>query len=150
KLRFQFDTKGVGKIFGYSFNGSGSSNFPLTDGNNSTSANIASQLVPGAQAGLQSLGGRFNALVQALPTDNNVRILSTPKVFTSNNQEAEIDITTNVPYVTNAFTGALTVGSNVTYDFLPVGVTLDVTPRITADGRVTIDVYAQASELLGF
>ncbi|MCC6728867.1 MAG: hypothetical protein IT208_05960 [Chthonomonadales bacterium] len=146
KLGFQFDAHGIGRIFGTQIQTSGSSNFPIGTAG-STSANIGSPAQPGGQLGVQS--ANFNALIQALTSDQNVRILSTPKVFTSNNQQATIDIVTRVPYVTSSFTGALTVGNSVTYDFLDVGVTLDVTPRI-AEGLVTIDVYATASELLGF
>lgn len=149
KLGFQFDFKGVGRLFGSGYSQSGSSNFPL-GANGNTSANIATPENPGLNYGVQAISGNYNALIQALSTDNKVRILSTPKVFTSNNQEATIDVTTNIPYVTSSYTGGLNIGSSVNYDFLPVGITLDVTPRITQDGVVTIDVVSTASELLGF
>jgi general secretion pathway protein D len=149
KLGFQFDAKGIGKFLGTEINQSGSSNFPLGSAG-STTGNITNPINPGAQYGIQAVNGKFNALLQVLATDNRVRILSTPKVFTSNNQQAVIEITTDIPYVTSSFTGGFNIGSNVNYDFLPVGVQLNVTPRITNEGLVTIDVVATASELLGF
>ncbi len=149
KLGFQFDAKGIGKILGTGIAQSGSSNFPLGTAG-TASSNISSPIQPGAQYGIQADNGRFNALVQALNTDSKVRVLSTPKVFTSNNQQATIDIVTHVPYATSSYTGGLNVGSSVSYSYLDLGVTLDVTPRITNDGRVTIDVMATTSDLVGF
>ncbi len=147
KLGFQFDAKGIGTLFGNPINQSGSSNFPIGTAG-TTSSNIASPISPGVQYGVQS--DKFSALVQALNTDNRVHILSTPRVFTSNNQQATVSVVTRVPYATSSFTGGLNIGSSVTYDWIDVGITLDVTPRITADGLVTIDAVATASELLGF
>jgi general secretion pathway protein D len=148
KLGFQFDAKGVGKIFGTSINHGGSSNFPVGSGS-TTSTNIANPINPGGQYGVSALNGNFNALVQALETDNKVRILATPRVFTSNNQQATIDITTNIPIVSSSPIIGFG-GTTNNYTPLPVGITLNVTPRITKDGLVTIDVYASDSELLGF
>jgi general secretion pathway protein D len=147
KLGFQFDAQGVGKFLGTSINQSGSSNFPV-GGGGTTSGNIATPLSPGAQFGVQAINGAFNALVQAIATDDRFNVLSTPKVFTSNNQQAEILVVTQVPYVTNQFTSQF--GASNAFDFIPVGITLNVTPRITSDGLVTIDVVSTASDLLGF
>lgn len=150
KLGVQFDAKGVGKILGSAGTQSTNSNFPLgTSG--STLGNITAAVNPGFQFGVQALSGRYNALVQALMTDNRVRILSTPKVFTSNNQQGLIDITTQVPYVTGATQNSIiSTGTNITTQFLDVGIQLQVTPRIARDGLVTMDVVTTASELLGF
>ncbi len=149
KLGVQFDAKGVGKVLGLSVNQSGSSNFPVSGGG-TVGQNVTTPLNPGSQYALQAVNGTYNALVQALATDNKIRVLSTPKVFTSNNQQATIDIVTSIPYVSGTFFGGIGGGATANTAFIDVGVTLDVTPRITADGRVTIDVYAEASELLGF
>ena len=148
KLGVQFDANGIGKILGDAFTQTGSSNFSLSGGN-TTSSSITAGVAPGFQYGIQAVSGKFNALLQALSTDTRVRILSTPKVFTSNNQNATISITTNVAYVTSSYTST-TTGSSSNYDFLNLGISLDVTPQITADGHVTIAVVADDSELLGF
>jgi len=147
KLGFQFDARGVATLPGHKFNQSGSSSFPLGTAG-STSANIATPINPGAQYGLQALSGRFNALVQALATDNKVKIIATPKVFTSNNQQATINITTNVPIIRSLSTNVL--GASTNYEELPVGIELFVTPRITQDGIVSIDVLASQTDLVGF
>ncbi len=146
KLGFQFDAKGIGKFLGSSINQSGSSNFPVSP-TGTAASNITSALNPGAQFGISALN--FTGLVQALNQDNRVKILSTPKVFASNNQAALMSVTTRVPYIAGN-TSTLTGGTNSTVTFQDVGITLNVTPRITPDGRVNVDVDAVASDLLGF
>lgn len=105
--------------------------------------------VTGAQAFISSTN--YSALVQALTTDDKVRVISTPRVFTSNNQEADIEITQKIPYITGSTSSGL-VNTNIsnTIDFLPVGFILNVTPRISRQGLVTIDVQQEASDLLRF
>jgi general secretion pathway protein D len=149
KLGVQFDANGIGRFLGSDVTHGGTSNFPLGNAGN-VAQNIASPINPGGNYFVSAMSGKFRALVQALGQDSRVKILSTPKVFASNNQQATIQITTDIPYVTSSFNGGFTGGQSLAYDFLPVGVTLEVTPRITMDGQVTIETYAEASEFLGF
>lgn len=95
------------------------------------------------------LRGDLNAVLTAVGRDDKIRILSTPSIFTANNQEAEIDVTDRVPYLkgtTVGFGGQTT--SNV--DFEEVGLILNVTPRITSEGMVRVDVYQEDSNLVEF
>jgi len=93
-------------------------------------------------------GSSFSSLLHALATDDNVTILSTPKIFTSNNRQAEINISTQMPYVSSVLATETTQTFAVQY--LDVGVILQVTPQISPDGTVTMQVTQQANELLGF
>ncbi len=95
------------------------------------------------------LRGDFRVILTAIGRDERVKILSTPSVFTSNNQEAEIDVTDRIPYL-----GGTTVGfggqTQTSTTFQDVGLILNVTPRITAEGMVTVDVYQEDSNLIEF
>lgn len=94
-------------------------------------------------------GGDLGVFLNALKTDTKFQVLSTPRIFTSNNVQAEINISQSVPYVTSSRqsdTGVLTF----TYDFQDVGIVLTVTPHITANGYVTMDVDQTANDLQGF
>ncbi|MCC6442570.1 MAG: hypothetical protein IT210_03820 [Armatimonadetes bacterium] len=91
----------------------------------------------------------LDAILSAIATDKKVNILSTPRIFTSNNQEAEINISQRIPYVTNIYMG-YTGQANYSYDFLDVGIILNVTPRMTKQGLVTIDVYQEANDLIDY
>jgi|GEM_PF-378671 len=93
----------------------------------------------------------YSAVLQAIDNNSKVNILATPKVFTSNNQQATINIQQFIPYITgqasNGFINT-TVSNQVQY--LQVGFSLDVTPRITRQGQVTINLTQEASELLRY
>jgi general secretion pathway protein D len=120
-------------------------------GNNKTgTAEINPGLVPPV-GGLRYsiMGTNLDAVLTALATDQRFNILATPRIFTSNNQPAQINIGQQVPYVISVIEN--TVGSQTyNYGYLDVGVILDVVPRIAQSGLVTMDVQQSANELLGF
>lgn len=94
-------------------------------------------------------GGKWELFLNALKTDSRFEVLSTPRIFTSNNVQAQINISQSVPYVLSSredANGNLTF----TYAFQDVGIVLTVTPRITANGFVTMDVSQTANDLQGF
>lgn len=94
-------------------------------------------------------GGNLTGFINALKTDDKFEVLSTPRIFTSNNVQAEINISQSIPYVLSTredTNGNLTFN----YDFQDVGIVLTVTPRITANGMVTLDVIQTANDLQGF
>ena len=93
-------------------------------------------------------GAGLSTLLHALATDDRVSILSTPRIFTSNNREAEINISTQLPYVSSIRTTDDT--ETFAVDYLDVGVILHVTPQIAPDGTVTMEVVQEANELLGY
>ena len=100
-------------------------------------------------AGGRLTRGEGSDPVDAITTDTRNKVLSTPRIFTSNNVKAEINVSTKLPYINNQQEGAL---GNLfqSYDFLDVGVILDVTPRVTASGQVTMDVVQSADDLQGY
>jgi general secretion pathway protein D len=94
-------------------------------------------------------GNTYKAFLNALQTDTRFKVLSSPRIFASNNVKATINVSEKLPYINNQQEGALgNIISN--YDFLNVGVILNVTPRITASGEVAMDVDQTASDLEGF
>ncbi len=120
-------------------------------GPNFVSGSPNTTTVNNTAVGLQSTitGVNYSGLIQALESDTRVKVLATPRVFTSNSQEAEVDITTKIPYIqgtTTATTGAST--SQITT--ADIGYILNVTPRITRQGQVTLDVRSQADNLQSY
>ena len=110
---------------------------------------ILDQTASGTQAVLS--GTNFTAIIQALNADNKVKVLSTPRVFTSNGQQATFESVVNVPYI-NGQTSSSFVSTNVSnqVEYIKIGLTLNVTPRITRDGKVTIDLTQETSDLIQF
>lgn len=94
-------------------------------------------------------GGNLGGFINALNTDDRFQVLSTPKIFTSNNVEAEINISQSVPFIVSQRED---VNGNFifNYSFQDVGIVLRVTPRITANGMVALDVLQTANDLQGF
>jgi len=99
----------------------------------------------------QISGPEFEAALTALTTDTHARILSTPSIFTSNNQEAQIDVSSSRPFprgtLTTAAAGTTTntvIGTSIEYQ--SVGIVLTVTPRVTQGNVVQMDVQVSADE----
>jgi len=88
----------------------------------------------------------LNLTLTAAATQGKVKVLSDPKVATLNNQPANINVTTQYPYVTTsiASTAGGAVSSQVQY--VSVGIQLTVTPTINADGRITLNINPTVSQ----
>jgi general secretion pathway protein D len=95
-------------------------------------------------------GTNYNIFLNALQTDSRFKVLDTPRIFTSNNVKAVIDVSTKEPYVTNQQNASAFGGLTQTYGYLNVGVTLTVTPRIASSGQVAMDIDQTADDLQGF
>ncbi len=88
------------------------------------------------------------ALLHALQTDGDVNVLSTPNILTTDNQKAEIMVGENVPFVTGQSQSATTGGQLLTsIDRRDVGITLKLTPQITSDDSVKLDIYQEISAI---
>jgi general secretion pathway protein D len=91
----------------------------------------------------------YQAFITALSADTKFNVLSTPRIFTTNNATSQINISQSIPYVTN--TTVDTTGTQIfNYNFLNVGIVLTVTPRITEGGYVTMDVSQTADDFVSF
>ncbi|HID23870.1 MAG TPA: type II and III secretion system protein [Planctomycetaceae bacterium] len=86
-------------------------------------------------------------LIRALAATRHVEILSRPQIRTLDNQLAEIQVAAEVPRISgftqNANTGVITPLVEQT----PTGITLSVTPRITPDDTIFLEVVAEKSQL---
>ncbi len=103
----------------------------------------------GVSAGSSDKG--IVGLISAITTSNSTRLLSTPSIMTLNNQEAEIVVAQNVPFVTGSFS---TVGDTAlpdspfqTIERQDVGLTLKVLPQINADQTVKLAIQQEVSRL---
>ena len=96
-------------------------------------------------------GDGIVGLITAIASVNSTRLLSTPSILTLNNQEAEIVVAQNVPFVTGSF-ATVNEGSSVenpfqTIERQDVGLTLNVTPQINADRTVRMVIKQEVSNL---
>ncbi len=100
----------------------------------------------------ESGGNDFGLLLRALASDADNNILSTPSLVTLDNQEAEIVVGQNVPFVTGQFTGQAvgdTAGRSPfqTIERQDVGLTLKVKPQINEGDTVQLAIEQEVSSL---
>jgi len=79
-------------------------------------------------------GNLVNVELSALEADNRGKIVSSPRVITADKKKATISQGTEIPYLTQAASGATTIA------FKPAVLELAVTPRITPDDRIIMDL----------
>lgn len=123
-----------------------------TDINVGSVAGALSQ-IPGSTLGWGVVDSDLTmaVIVNALETQGNANILSTPSLLTLDNQEAFITVGQQVPFVTGSFTNTGGAG-NVQNPFQTierqnVGVTLQVTPQINEGDSVVLDIIQEVSSV---
>jgi type IV pilus assembly protein PilQ len=87
--------------------------------------------------------------LQALETKGRGEVISNPRVITSNQKAAVIRQGDEVGYVTTQASGTTTV-PQATVEFKEVLLELKVTPTITQDGRVFLDLGVKKDEIKDF
>jgi type IV pilus assembly protein PilQ len=87
----------------------------------------------------------LTATLNALESDGQTKTLTNPKVITTNNQAARIQIGSQIPYKTTTITGTGLATETIT--FLSVGFIIDVTPTINVDNRIRLKVRPEVSEV---
>ncbi|NVL90270.1 MAG: type II secretion system secretin GspD [Desulfobacterales bacterium] len=84
----------------------------------------------------------IGAVLRAYKKDSDVHIISTPQILTTDNQEAEIKVGENVPYITRQETSEANV-DYTTYEYKDVGVTLKITPQINQERFVRLKIFQE-------
>jgi len=84
-----------------------------------------------------------NVILQALEKDGKIKIVSSPKVVTQNNKKAKILAGEKIPYPTIQSGNS---GGAITVAFIDANLQLDVTPQITNDGTILMDLKVTKAE----
>jgi general secretion pathway protein D len=86
-------------------------------------------------------GVQFNnlsAVINAFQDDEDINILSTPQILTTDNEEAKINVGENIPYQTRVSTSDNETFN--TFEYRDVGTTLTITPHISKDRLVRLSI----------
>ena len=129
-------------LFSSQFSASGTTIGSVIDGN----------LPDGGLLGLGSIqdgGLSFVTLIRALSGDGETNLLSTPSIVTLDNQEAEIIVGQNVPFVTGQSTGASSDTNNpfTTVERQDIGISLKVKPQINEGDAITLEIEQEVSSI---
>ncbi len=97
--------------------------------------------VSGASALAMSFGNVLDSFtldiaLDALETSGQGRILSSPKIATQNNEQAEIEQGVRIPVVN-------TTATEINVEFVSASLKLTVTPQITAEGTIILDITVE-------
>lgn len=126
------------------FGGSLYGNIPLQEGYPSASPGLLVGLAKWRE-GMPDIGFLLNAYAK----EGGVNIIATPQLLTLDNEEAEINISKVMPYSTGIKYDA---NNNpvISYDYKDVGITLKITPHITASGEVSLKLYTKVEDVVGY
>lgn len=111
-----------------------------------TAAQAAAAAATGGFSAMYS-SGAVKALLNAQASANNINVISSPSLMVLNNQQAKINVgdqvpvqtsTTSIPLAGGSTNSSLAVGSSIQY--IDTGVTLEVTPRVNANGMVIMEI----------
>ena len=93
----------------------------------------------------------LNALAKALEGQSDANVLSTPNILTMDNEEAEITVGQNVPFITGSFS-QISQGTAVENPFQTiqrkdVGLTLRIKPQITEGSAIKMEIFQEVSNV---
>ncbi|MFT6122485.1 MAG: MSHA biogenesis protein MshL [Oleiphilaceae bacterium] len=117
-------------------------------------AQLAKSVVSNATGGVFASTvkiGDFNSTINLLGTQGNVQVLSSPRIATVNNQKAVIKVGTDEYFVTDIDfeSNSDSNSSSTDIDLTPFfsGIALDVTPQISAEGKIILHVHPTISKV---
>ncbi len=119
-------------------------------------ANASTALLQGTTIGIGRIAGtgvNFAAMVRAIRGDTNTNVVATPSAVTMDNQEAELKVAQEVPFVTGQFTNTTAVTGGTVNPFQTiqrqeVGTILKVTPTISPEGSaVMLKISIESSSI---
>lgn len=115
---------------------------------------VAVGSVVGTTGGLGGIAIRsgnaiFGAIVNAVQSDTESNILSTPSIMTLDNQEARILVGQEIPITTGEALSPNFDNAFRTVQRQNVGITLEVRPQINAGGAIKLELRQEVSSIAG-
>jgi len=138
-LEWNFTGQGAG---GQNVQNEATANF----GNMGVLPNQARQALEGLKVSILNPAD-FEFFLSSLSQKNRISVVSRPKILTANNKPAEFKATQRNPVLKTTNADGV-VNSSV--DYIDIGVTLEVTPRINRDNFVDLGIRQIIQEIVGF
>jgi type II secretory pathway component GspD/PulD (secretin) len=91
---------------------------------------------------VQTSGGDLDLVIEALIATTDAKSLANPRLLCVNGQTSRIQVGEEIGYTTTTTVNTTTTGN---VQFLPTGTILEVTPRITRDGKILLRVEPEVS-----
>jgi general secretion pathway protein D len=90
-------------------------------------------------------GRDARALVNAIQSEADTKILSSPTLMVLNNKEASINVGQQIAQTVGTFNPSVTGGATNLTQFRDTGITLTVTPRVNPGGLVYLEIQQEQS-----
>lgn len=98
-----------------------------------------------------------SATVNFLMTDTSTKIIQSPEIRAVDGQQAKLNIGQRVPVATGSFQAGVGVGTtgvnplvNTQFQYIDVGVNLDLTPHIHPNREVSMKLQVEVSSVAGY
>ncbi len=139
--------------------GTNISSFATTDSSGNLS--VLSQAISGILAGgifntiSTTINGEsvtipaLSAIINLSKTDDNVNVLSAPRLLTSDNEEAEIIVGENIPVVTQTVTNTDSENVTTSVERQDAALTLRFTPQVIENNLVRLNIYQEVTGVVG-
>ena len=143
------ESRGIDSFeFEYNVESTGTSGPSITPGGNEI--NIGTSTAGGSSAIFSVKDFSLDLVLGTAESKSNIRIISTPVIVVSHNQEAVINVSESRPIVTSS-TSSLDSNNNTrsTVEYRDIGIQLTATPLIGADGTVQMEVEQLIEDVNG-
>ena len=97
-----------------------------------------------------SIGGtsyNIQSILNAVKGNSDVDVLATPQLLTLDNEEASVEVVDNIPFTKESTTRNDNDFTTQSMDYKDVGVKLKITPRISDDGSLRLEVEQEVSRV---
>ena len=140
------------KTLGMATFSGGSTAFPSVDVTTGTATFPLSSFAIGVLGAGINIGGiifpNVGAVFQAYRNDADVSVLATPQLLTLDNEDAEINVGKNVPYITRQDTSSTGTQINYSnYEYKDVGIILKVNPHISEENYIRLKIDQQVTRI---
>jgi len=92
--------------------------------------------------------GHLFSFIQAVAGEANTRVLFAPQIIAKSDHSASINVGRSVPILTGTTTNTSSVAVTSSVQYQDTGIILEVTPHITANKLVTLEISQQVSQAL--
>lgn len=97
----------------------------------------------------------LSADAQLLLSKSDTKVLQSPHIRATDNEKGSLKIATKIPYATGSFgtplgiTGGASLGVNTQFNYIDVGVIMEITPHVHPDGQITLKISLELSSKSG-
>lgn len=139
------DVSGLNTLgLGYKLSPSGTSN--TLEGNYRVAAGAPNSAFS-MEGSLKDLA--FEMVFNQAQTNSRVKVLSSPTIMTMHNKSAQVVISEQRPVITGSTTDSTSMNTSSQVTYKDIGLELEVTPRIGANGTIQIDVSQKIDNVIG-